>query len=84
MERACRVCHCTQDDACLGGCAWFDADLCTSCAEMIELLRDYMHTAGPHTRSLASALAAVARLAAEVEWDESTAAGDQPLIIVPG
>lgn len=83
--RVCRVCHCTDDDACLGGCAWFDVDLCTTCAEMIQFVGDYMHTAGPHTRNLTTAIAAVARLAAAVEWDPDQAAGDdEPLIVVPG
>ena len=32
-ERVCRVCGCTQNNACLGGCWWVDVDLCSSCAE---------------------------------------------------
>lgn len=28
----CRVCRCSEDDACDGGCAWAEPDLCTSCA----------------------------------------------------
>ncbi len=28
----CRVCGCTDDFACPGGCAWVEDDLCTSCA----------------------------------------------------
>jgi len=30
--RICRVCACSQHDACVGGCAWVDVDLCSSCA----------------------------------------------------
>jgi hypothetical protein len=30
--RACRVCGCTDDRACPGGCWWVEADLCSSCA----------------------------------------------------
>jgi ParB family chromosome partitioning protein len=28
--RSCRVCSCTEDRACEGGCSWVDADLCSS------------------------------------------------------
>jgi len=31
--RRCRVCGCTDDRACLGGCAWVSADLCSTCAK---------------------------------------------------
>jgi hypothetical protein len=29
--RACRVCGCTDDRACPGGCWWVDDDLCSAC-----------------------------------------------------
>ena len=29
---ACRVCGCTDDRACDGGCSWAEADLCSRCA----------------------------------------------------
>jgi hypothetical protein len=31
--RTCRVCGCTDDHACEGGCYWVEADLCSKCAE---------------------------------------------------
>ena len=31
-EQICRVCGCTQDNACEGGCSWEEPDLCSSCA----------------------------------------------------
>lgn len=31
--RSCRVCRCTDDHACAGGCWWVEADLCSSCRE---------------------------------------------------
>lgn len=31
--RRCRVCGCTDNHACLGGCYWVEEDLCSSCAE---------------------------------------------------
>lgn len=31
-ERRCRVCGCTEQQACPGGCSWAGADLCSSCA----------------------------------------------------
>jgi hypothetical protein len=36
MERRCRVCGCTDDHACEGGCRWTEAELCSKCAELIE------------------------------------------------
>lgn len=30
--RACRVCGCTEEDACDGGCSWAGSSLCSSCA----------------------------------------------------
>lgn len=29
---ACRVCSCTDWDACEGGCSWVEKDLCSACA----------------------------------------------------
>ncbi len=31
----CRVCGCTDDNACEGGCYWVEPDLCSSCAEAV-------------------------------------------------
>lgn len=31
-ERRCRVCSCTELQACPGGCSWVGTDLCSSCA----------------------------------------------------
>jgi hypothetical protein len=30
-DRACRVCGCTQDHGCEGGCSWVEWDLCSKC-----------------------------------------------------
>lgn len=35
-ERRCRVCGCTEDCACTGGCYWVERDLCSNCAEGSE------------------------------------------------
>lgn len=32
--RACRVCGCTDAEACEGGCSWVDLDLCSSCLQV--------------------------------------------------
>jgi hypothetical protein len=32
-DQSCRVCGCTNDHACDGGCHWVAADLCSRCAE---------------------------------------------------
>lgn len=35
-ERVCRVCGCTYENACPGGCSWVEEDLCSACAEEAE------------------------------------------------
>jgi len=30
-ERKCKVCGCTQNNACPGGCYWVEDDLCSAC-----------------------------------------------------
>lgn len=35
-DRKCRVCGCTPDQACPGGCFWVEEDLCSSCASECE------------------------------------------------
>ena len=37
--RVCRVCGCTDDHACPGGCYWVEEDLCSACAELPARLR---------------------------------------------
>lgn len=32
-EQVCRVCGCTKNNACLGGCYWVEEDLCSACAK---------------------------------------------------
>ena len=33
VEQKCRICGCTQSNACEGGCYWVEDDLCNKCAE---------------------------------------------------
>lgn len=33
MPGRCRVCGCTDDKACLGGCHWVEHDLCSACVD---------------------------------------------------
>lgn len=33
-EQKCRVCGCTWNNACEGGCYWVEDDLCSKCAEI--------------------------------------------------
>lgn len=33
----CRVCGCTDHNACDGGCHWVEEDLCSSCADWEDL-----------------------------------------------
>lgn len=32
----CRVCGCTEVNACAGGCSWVEKDLCSTCAVAVE------------------------------------------------
>lgn len=47
----CRVCHCTDNDACDGGCSWVEPTLCDTCAqavfELINTLIVYLDVSGP-------------------------------------
>jgi hypothetical protein len=36
-EQKCRVCGCTWEHACPGGCYWVEPDLCSQCAGMPEV-----------------------------------------------
>lgn len=41
-DQKCRVCGCTQERACPGGCYWVEPDLCSSCVdEQIEISFGY-------------------------------------------
>lgn len=35
MFRSCRLCGCTDSAACLGGCSWVEADLCSACCDRL-------------------------------------------------
>lgn len=45
-EQSCRVCGCSWDNACEGGCYWVENDLCSSCAEKMYGLNPYYYTFG--------------------------------------
>ena len=34
LPRTCRVCGCTDTEACPGGCVWVTKDLCSCCVEV--------------------------------------------------
>jgi hypothetical protein len=53
----CRVCGCTQERACPGGCGWArgEGNLCTICAAAAEALREW------HENSLRGSRAALLR-----------------------
>lgn len=38
--RACRVCGCTEDDACPSCCSWYSDDLCSVCAAFLHIHAD--------------------------------------------
>lgn len=46
---ACQSCGCTEDNACVGGCAWADTEgtICTRCAELGEQVIEHLETSPP-------------------------------------
>lgn len=40
LVRTCRVCGCTDAEACPGGCSWAEADLCSTCPRVPRLPRN--------------------------------------------
>lgn len=35
-ECKCRICGCTDDNACPDGCYWIEEDLCSACADLVD------------------------------------------------
>lgn len=44
--RQCRVCGCTNAFACLGGCTWVAADLCSKCVYVQCFLNIFIEPEG--------------------------------------
>lgn len=40
LTRRCRVCGCTDERACPGGCSWVEEDLCSACVMTARRIRD--------------------------------------------
>ena len=36
-ERTCRICGCTQNNACKGGCFWVEDNLCSKCVKKVKI-----------------------------------------------
>ena len=47
QERECKVCGCTEDAACVGGCSWVEMDLCSACVPHGDRLKDTGYQGGP-------------------------------------
>jgi len=41
----CRVCGCTENDACPAGCSWYDLDLCTVCRAVVVAIAEWTDAA---------------------------------------
>lgn len=39
VKRECRVCGCTDDNACAGGCYWVEPDLCSACEKLVPIVK---------------------------------------------
>lgn len=65
--KKCRICECTEVDACAEGCSWTAPDLCSTCGDFMEVMAAYMMLAGPHDRhTLRDAVTAVQRCLSDV------------------
>jgi len=46
----CRICQCSDLDACEGGCTWVERDLCDTCAllrsELADVIAPYLEVSG--------------------------------------
>jgi hypothetical protein len=71
----CRVCGCTDENACAGGCVWIEPGLCSICALTAEALREWVQRA---------VIPNMAALCEEVLRDIAAEDSDEPLIIVAG
>jgi len=70
--QTCRVCGCTDENACAGGCAWFEPDLCSLCALAAAAVAEWaIRCVSPNNDAL---LAEAHRMLHDPE---------RPLIIVP-
>ena len=36
LQQTCRICGCTNERACLGGCHWIQEDLCSECQRKLD------------------------------------------------
>ena len=81
----CRVCECSEEDACMFGCDWAEPDLCTTCAQIIIALCDYFEVSGP-AKMRRKNLAFFDRLTAEakrlLKIESSETAQPEPLITI--
>ncbi len=39
-KRTCRICGCTDERGCPGGCFWVDEDLCSECSDITDVIDD--------------------------------------------
>lgn len=64
IERKCRVCGCTEDNACEGGCYWVGEDLCNKCTES----------------SLTGDETAIEKLKRELESEDKSSVPAEPIV----
>lgn len=83
----CRLCGCTDDRACPGGCYWVTAELCSACASSCVALADEVDLypmRSTTVREIQDAIAALEQAPIEIElqhWD--WAPGQQPVRVPP-
>ena len=76
----CRVCKCTDENSCEGGCAWFEPGLCSICALAAEALAEWRIRA-VSTNPIALILESERRVA--IALDVADEDPVEPLIVIP-
>jgi len=87
--KKCRICECTDVDACVMPCYWVNDDLCSTCAEFLEMMAAYAIIAGPHhRRTVPDMITVLRRCILEIAGARDLMPEDElppePLIVVAG
>ncbi len=81
--RKCRICECTTVDACVNHCSWVTDDLCSTCADFMEMVAAYIIVAGPHDRhTLEHGVTAVQRCLGVLTVEGIGEPPPEPLIVL--
>ena len=69
----CRICGCTDDCGCPGGCEWVEEDLCSRCSEIVE---EFVATVRNQANNLEDVMNNVDQLVNPEDYQEGGIYGD--------